>query len=196
MCPFPLFLSYSFLISSLVCLFFSHQLLIAFPASPSHATSLSLYPTLSKQRLADGFPITAGTEGLGWLPHVNVWAPALNISSTESKRQSVKMTQREKIYPLKAICFNDSNLPPLFIHLHHSIHVLWGYVYRLTSATPSCSWVDNSQVDTLPTVCGRQRGGGGVGFCSLYVFNDLLVLPRINLEISPLHYVITSLNVI
>lgn len=57
--------------------------LLLFLLSPSHPTSLSLSPSPSKQRLADGFPITVGTEGPGWLPHVNVGALALNISSTQ-----------------------------------------------------------------------------------------------------------------
>lgn len=72
-------------LSSFQALFisFSPQLSIAFLALPiSHSPSICLSPSPLKQWLSDGFPITAGTEGPGWLPHVNVWAPALNISST------------------------------------------------------------------------------------------------------------------
>lgn len=137
--------------------------LLLFLLSPSHQASLSLSPSPSKQRLADGFPITAGTEGLGWLPHVNVWAPTLNISSTQSRREGrdrevggwsyVKVTQTaKKIRSLKGYLF------PL-IYLNHTIHILWGYVHRLTPAA-SCSWADNGRVDTcyLQYVSDREEG--------------------------------------
>lgn len=52
---------------------------------PSPSDSLSWPFPPSKQRLVDGFPITTGTEGLGWLPHVNARAQAMIISSTERR---------------------------------------------------------------------------------------------------------------
>lgn len=48
--------------------------LLLFLLSQSCPASLSLSHSPSKQLLADGFPITTGTEGLGWLPHINAWA--------------------------------------------------------------------------------------------------------------------------
>lgn len=65
MCPFLLFLNpsvYSFPdFKHYLSLSRPHSLLL-FLLSSSDPASLSLLPSLSKQQLADGFPITAGTE--------------------------------------------------------------------------------------------------------------------------------------
>lgn len=43
-----------------------------------HSLPLSFHPLRhGKRRHTDGFPITAGTKGSGWLPHVNVWSPGI-----------------------------------------------------------------------------------------------------------------------